>query len=231
MRSLLIRSAQLLGITFFAALLSGCNSKLNDYYTLAKLVMEDQSITLTKAQLKERENKNYIQISVNDRSSVLLQLTFEDGDDHYWRSGDGVLLRLNRGVITQTNGLDSDLYYTSQPLPDTALTMAALSTSWQRILDVNNVGYGLNVRSVFEMQGEKQLPVFGDYLPVKVVAETVHFPSTSPFVTFNRSWHNYYYYAGDELVGTTQKLTPDGDTYDMVFLNRALAALDNSESS
>lgn len=230
MRLSLPRFARHLGLLLFATVLSGCASQLSDYYTLVKLALRDNAVTLTKAELREVEGSQFIKVRVNDRASVLLQLTFNEKDSQYWRSGDGALIRLHNGVITQTDGLDHNLYFTSNQasMPDPSTPG---SHSWERLIDIEGVGYGLQVTSTWEAQGSTSLDVFDEALPVSVVVEHVTFPELPPYMSFNRSWQNHYYYADGVLVGTTQKLYPDGDSYDMVFLNRALASLDQTDNS
>ena len=220
-----------LGLVLFATFLSGCVSHLNDYYTLVQLVLKDNSVTLSKSQLRELEGQEFIKVRVNERSSVLLQLAFNDKSDQYWRSGDGALIRMNNGVITQTDGLENDLFFTSDRQPPAGISALKQPNTWNRVLDLDGIGYGLSVTSRWQTQGITNLEVFGESLVVDVVTEQVEFPETPPYLSLNRSWQNYYYYAGDVLVATTQKLFPDGDTYDMVFLNRALTSLDNTDNS
>lgn len=215
-------------LIFFIALaltLSGCSTTTMAYYNTLKLALRDTSVNFSEKDIASSKI-DIIQIKAGARDTGALALAFIDGDKYKWISGDKVVFTIQNGVITQTEGLAYDVQYTGNLLHNPLASKDILPYSWSRKVDIDGVGYGLVVNSTWKVVGEVTHEYVGLDVPLIKIVEKVTFPETTPFLTMGNTWENVYFLdkRSKAVFATKQKLSPNGDVYDMVHLSKIVRA-------
>jgi hypothetical protein len=210
----------------FLVSVSGCSTTTYAYYNTLSLALKDNSIDYSIEQVAASK-ADLMQIKAGDRDRASLALAYIDGDKYRWVSGDKVVFTTQHGVIVKTEGLNNDLYYTGNLQHNPLSTKSVLPYSWKRKIDVDGIGYGLSVDSSWRIEGEESREYLGHSLPMLKVVETVTFPEYTPFIDMGLEWENVYYLhkSTKALLASTQRFSPEGDTYDMVYLSRIVRQL------
>lgn len=220
----IIYSLLIVGLT--SLLVAGCSNTTRSYLQTIKLALEDRSVSYTIDEIAASK-ADLIQIKAGERDTASLALAYIEGDKYRWVSGDKVVFTMHHGVIVQTEGLSSDLHYTSNLLNNPLAGSNTLAYEWLRKVDIDGVGYGLPVSSSWRIQGEVTKLYVG--VPVKVlkITETIHFPDPTPYIDTGLTWQNDYFLdaKSKDLLASSQKFSPKGDVYDMVYLSRVVRLL------
>jgi hypothetical protein len=216
----------LLALIPLVSTLSGCSTTTLAYYNTLKLALKDNSVNYSVDEIAASK-ADLMQIKAGERDLASLALAYIDGDKYRWVSGDKVVFTTQHGVIVKTEGLDSDLFYTGNLQHNPLSTNDVLPYSWKRKVDVDSIGYGLSVDSSWRIEGEESREYLGYLLPMLKVVETVRFPEYTPFIDTGLEWENVYYLhkSTKALLSSTQRFSPEGDTYDMVYLSRIVRQL------
>lgn len=206
-----------LSVLFF----SGCSNTTSAYYNSLALALEDRSAKLTVEDVKASK-ADLIQINAGERDTAVIALAYIDGDKYRWLSGDDVIFTMHHGFITQSEGLNADIIYTGNLINNPLALNPLTPHNWERIVDIEGIGYGLNVTSSWHVEGSLSREYIGYSVPLIKVVEKVKFADYSPFVNLNLDWENTYYFhqKSKTLLATTQRFSPEGDQYDMVYLSR-----------
>lgn len=210
-------------IGFLCLSLSGCSTTTLAYYNTLKLALKDRTVTYTVDEVAASK-ADIMQIKAGERDAASLALAYIDGDKYKWVSGDRVIFIMHHGIIVKTEGLDNDLFYTSNLQHNPLATNDVLSFSWKRKVDIASIGYGVPVDSSWRIVGEETHNYLGFSVPVIKVTETVDFSEYTPFIDMGLSWENTYFLHKHtkELLASKQKFSPEGDVYDMVYLSRVV---------
>ena len=210
-------------IGFLCLSLSGCSTTTLAYYNTLKLALKDRTVTYTVDEVAASK-ADIMQIKAGERDAASLALAYIDGDKYKWVSGDRVIFTMHHGIIVKTEGLDNDLFYTSNLQHNPLATNDVLSFSWKRKVDIASIGYGVPVDSSWRIVGEETHNYLGFSVPVIKVTETVDFSEYTPFIDVGLSWENTYFLHKHtkELLASKQKFSPEGDVYDMVYLSRVV---------
>lgn len=205
----------------------GCSNTTNAYYNTLRLALEDRSINLTVDEIKNSK-ADLIEIKAGVRDTAALALAYIEDNKHKWVSGDNAVLTMHHGLITHTDGLKADLYFTGDLNNNPLANDPFSSQRWERKVDVEDVGYGLTVESSWKVEGEITREYIGFQVPLIKVVESVSFPAHSPFINLDLHWENTYYFhqATKELMASKQKFSPKGDEYVMVYLSRIVREMD-----
>ncbi|APD84642.1 hypothetical protein BM527_00270 [Alteromonas sp. Mex14] len=209
----------ILGFLCFS--LSGCSTTTLAYYNTLKLAFKDRSVSYTVEEIAASK-ADIMQIKAGERDTASLALAYIDGDKYRWVSGDRVIFTLHHGIIVKTEGLDNDLYYTGNLQHNPLATNNVLPFSWDRKVDIAAIGYGIPIDSSWRIEGEETREYLGFSVPVIKVVEHVSFSEYTPFIDVGLSWENTYFLHqySKELLASTQRFSPEGDVYDMVYLSR-----------
>lgn len=201
--------------------LSGCSTTTLAYYNTFRQALKDRTVKYTAEQVAASK-ADIMQIKAGDRSTSSLALTYIDGEKYRWVSGDKVIFTIEHGVIVKTEGLLHDLYYTTNLQHNPLAASDTFPYSWKRKVDVDGVGFGLTVDSSWRIEGEETHEYMGFSVPLIKVVETVQFPEYTPFIDTGLEWENIYYLhkSSKQLMASQQKFSPEGDSYDMVYLSR-----------
>jgi hypothetical protein len=213
-------------IGLVSILMVGCSNTTRSYVRTIQLAFEDRSASYTIEEVSTSK-ADLIQIKAGERDTASLALAYIEGDKYRWVSGDKVVFTMHHGVIVQTEGLGNDLYYTSKLMNNPLAGDNKLAYEWLRKVDIEGVGYGLPVSSSWRIQGEVTQQYMGYPVNVLKITETVHFPDTTPFIDTGLTWENTYFLdaKSKELLASSQKFSPKGDVYDMVYLSRVVRLL------
>lgn len=208
---------------FLCLSLSGCSTTTIAYYNTLKLALKDRTVTYTVEEIAASK-ADLMQIKAGERDAASLALAYIDGDKYKWVSGDIVIFTMHHGIIVKTEGLDNDLFYTSNLQHNPLATNDVLPFSWKRKVDVASIGYGVPVDSSWRIVGEETHNYLGFSVPLIKVIETVDFSEYTPFIDVGLSWENTYFLHKHtkELLASKQKFSPEGDVYDMVYLSRVV---------
>ena len=208
---------------FLCLSLSGCSTTTIAYYNTLKLALKDRTVTYTVEEIAASK-ADLMQIKAGERDAASLALAYIDGDKYKWVSGDKVIFTMHHGIIVKTEGLDNDLFYTSNLQHNPLATNDVLPFSWKRKVDVASIGYGVPVDSSWRIVGEETHNYLGFSVPLIKVIETVDFSEYTPFIDVGLSWENTYFLHKHtkELLASKQKFSPEGDVYDMVYLSRVV---------
>ena len=208
---------------FLCLSLSGCSTTTIAYYNTLKLALKDRTVTYTVEEIAASK-ADLMQIKAGERDAASLALAYIDGDKYKWVSGDKVIFTMHHGIIVKTEGLDNDLFYTSNLQHNPLATNDVLPFSWKRKVDVASIGYGVPVDSSWRIVGEETHNYLGFSVPLIKVIETVDFSEYTPFIDVGLSWENTYFFHKQtkELLASKQKFSPEGDVYDMVYLSRVV---------
>lgn len=208
---------------FLCLSLSGCSTTTIAYYNTLKLALKDRTVTYTVEEIAASK-ADLMQIKAGERDAASLALAYIDGDKYKWVSGDKVIFTMHHGIIVKTEGLDNDLFYTSNLQHNPLVTNDVLPFSWKRKVDVASIGYGVPVDSSWRIVGEETHNYLGFSVPLIKVIETVDFSEYTPFIDVGLSWENTYFLHKHtkELLASKQKFSPEGDVYDMVYLSRVV---------
>lgn len=208
---------------FLCLSLSGCSTTTLAYYNTLKLALKDRTVTYTVDEIAASK-ADLMQIKAGERDAASLALAYIDGDKYKWVSGDKVIFTMHHGIIVKTEGLDSDLFYTSNLQHNPLASNDVLSFNWKRKVDIASVGYGVPVDSSWRIVGEETHSYLGFSVPVIKVIETVDVSEYTPFIDTGLSWENSYFLHKNtkELLASKQKFSPEGDVYDMVYLSRVV---------
>jgi hypothetical protein len=208
---------------FLCLSLSGCSTTTTAYYNTLKLAFKDRTVTYTVEEIAASK-ADLMQIKAGERDAASLALAYIDGDKYKWVSGDKVIFTMHHGIIVKTEGLDNDLFYTSNLQHNPLVTNDVLPFSWKRKVDVASIGYGVPVDSSWRIVGEETHNYLGFSVPLIKVIETVDFSEYTPFIDVGLSWENTYFLHKHtkELLASKQKFSPEGDVYDMVYLSRVV---------
>ena len=209
----------ILGFLCFS--LSGCSTTTLAYYNTLKIAFKDRSVSYTVEEIAASK-ADIMQIKAGERDTASLALAYIDGDKYRWVSGDRVIFTMHHGIIVKTEGLDNDLYYTGNLQHNPLATKNVLPFSWDRKVDIAAIGYGIPIDSSWRIEGEETLEYLGFSVPVIKVVEHVSFSEYTPFIDVGLSWENTYFLHqySKELLASTQRFSPEGDLYDMVYLSR-----------
>ena len=201
--------------------LSGCSTTTLAYYNTLKLALKDRAVTYTVDEIAASKS-DIMQIKAGERDTASLALAYIDGDKYKWVSGDKVIFTMHHGIIVKTEGLDNDLFYTSNLQHNPLATNHVLPFNWKRKVDIASIGYGVPVDSSWSVVGEETHHYLGFSVPVIKVIETVDVSEYTPFIDIGLSWENTYFLHKNtkELLASKQKFSPEGDAYDMVYLSR-----------
>lgn len=201
--------------------ISGCSTTTLAYYNTLKLALQDRAINYTIEEIAS-SNADLLQIKAGERDIASLALAYIDGDRYRWVSADKVIFTMHHGVIVKTEGLDNDIFYTSNLQHNPLGSADILSYSWKRKVDVSGIGFGVPVNSEWRVEGEITQNYLEFAVPLIKVVETVSFSDYTPFIDTGLSWENIYYLhkTTKKLFASTQKFSPNGDTYEMVYLSR-----------
>lgn len=223
-------SLLLTAISLLSLLVSGCSTTINAYIKTVSLALEDRTVSYTVDEIAASK-ADLLQIKAGGRDTASLALAYIDGDKYRWVSGDKVIFTMHHGVIVRTEGLDNELYYTGNLKHNPLASNDVLAYSWQRKLDLENVGFGLPVSSTWRVHGEESQTYLGATLTVTKITESVIFPETTPYIDTNLEWENTYYLdaKSKQLLASTQKFSPQGDVYDMVYLSRVVRLMKSKE--
>jgi len=205
----------------------GCSNTTNAYYNTLRLALEDRSISLTVDEIKNSK-ADLIEIKAGVRDTAALALAYIENNKHKWVSGDNAVLTMHHGLITSTDGLQTELYFTGDLNNNPLANDPFSSQRWERKVDIEDVGYGLTVESSWKVEGEITKEFIGFQVPLTKVVESVSFPAHSPFINLDLQWENIYYFhqVTKELMASKQKFSPKGDEYDMVYLSRIVREMD-----
>ncbi|KHT46362.1 lipoprotein [Alteromonas marina] len=208
---------------FLCLSLSGCSTTTIAYYNTLKLALKDRTVTYNVEEIAASK-ADLMQIKAGERDAASLALAYIDGDKYKWVSGDKVIFTMHHGIIVKTEGLDNDLFYTSNLQHNPLATNDVLPFSWKRKVDVASIGYGVPVDSSWRIVGEETHNYLGFSVPLIKVIETVDFSEYTPFIDVGLSWENTYFLHKHtkELLASKQKFSPEGDVYDMVYLSRVV---------
>ncbi|WP_421133071.1 YjbF family lipoprotein [Alteromonas sp. A079] len=211
---------------------SGCSTTTQAYFNTINIAFKGRSVELSEAEVAASK-ADVMQIKAGERDLAVLALAFIDGEKYRWISGDNIVFTMQHGVIVQTEGLDSDLHYTGNLQNNPLGSDDTLAFQWGRKVDVENVGYGLGVKSTWRITGEETREYMGYAIPMLAVKEQVTFPSTTPYIEIGLSWENTYYLHAStkQLLATSQKFNPKGDVYDMVYLSRIVRLMNKPEGA
>ena len=215
---------------FLCLSLSGCSTTTIAYYNTLKLALKDRTVTYTVEEIAASK-ADFMQIKAGERDAASLALAYIDGDKYKWVSGDKVIFTMHHGIIVKTEGLDNDLFYTSNLQHNPLATNDVLPFSWKRKVDVASIGYGVPVDSSWRIVGEETHNYLGFSVPLIKVIETVDFSEYTPFIDVGLSWENTYFLHKHtkELLASKQKFSPEGDVYDMVYLSRVVRQMKKQE--
>ncbi|WP_334020838.1 YjbF family lipoprotein [Alteromonas sp. S015] len=210
-------------VGFLCLSLSGCSTTTLSYYNTLKLALKDRSVAYTVDEIVESK-ADLMQIKAGERDVASLALAYIDGDKYKWVSGDKVIFTMHHGIIVKTEGLDNDLFYTSNLQHNPLATNDVLPFNWKRKVDVASIGYGVPVDSSWRIVGEETHDYLGFSVPVIKVVETVDFSEYTPFIDVGLSWENTYFLHKHtkELLASKQQFSPEGDVYNMVYLSRVV---------
>jgi hypothetical protein len=219
-------------ICLFSLLISGCSTTTQAYFNTINIAFKGRSVELSEAEVLASK-ADLMQIKAGERDLAVLALAFIDGNKYRWVSGDSIVFTMQHGLIVQTEGLDSDLHYTGNVQNIPLSSDDTLAFQWDRKVDVENVGYGLGVKSAWRITGEETREYMGYAIPMLAVKEQVTFPSTTPYIETGLSWENTYYLHATtkQLLATSQKFHPKGDVYDMVYLSRIVRLMNKQEGA
>ncbi|MDO6566462.1 YjbF family lipoprotein [Alteromonas sp. 1_MG-2023] len=223
-------SLLLISISLLSLLVTGCSSTIQSYVKTINLALEDRTVSYTVDEI-EASKADLLQIKAGGRDAASLALAYIDGDKYRWVSGDKVIFTMHHGVIIQSEGLDNELYYTGNLKHNPLASNDILPYSWARKLDLENVGYGLPISSTWRVQGEESRTYLGATFTVTKITESVIFPETTPFIDTSLEWENTYYLdaKSKQLLASNQKLSPQGDVYEMVYLSRIVRLMKSKD--
>lgn len=219
-------------IGFLSLLNVACSSTGQAYFNTIRYAFSDHDTVLDLEQISNSPS-DLMRVNVEERGSVFLALAYIDGDKYRWISGDNVVITMHHGVITQTEGLENDLYFTGNLNYNPLASDDTLAYSWDRKVDVASVGYGLLVKSTWRVKGEVTQIHFDHEIPMVKITETVVFPDVTPFIDTSRQWENTYYLDAHskELLVSSQKFSPQGHRYEMTYLSRIARKIEGMESA
>lgn len=206
--------------------LSGCAGSYRSYYHTLEYVFTDKSINVTKEHVAN-SSIDLMHITVDGEIQAVVVLAFMDGDKYRWASGDNAIFTMHHGVIVQTEGLATDLHYTSHLNDNPLAGEDTLAYGWDRFVDVEGAEYGAPVRSTWRVEGESTQLFFDEPINTLKIIETVQFSNNTPYIRTDLSWENIYYLDANtkNLLSSKQKYHPDSRVYEMVYLSRAQRAL------
>jgi len=216
-------------VGFLLLAISGCSTTTLAYYNTLKLALKDRTVTYTVEEVANNK-ADLMQIKAGDRDNASLALAFIDGDRYRWVSADKVIFTMHHGVIIKTEGLDNDIFYTGNLQHNPLGGKDTLNFNWKRKVDLSEVGFGLAVNSAWRVEGETSRTYFDYPVPLIKIVETVSFPEYTPFIDVGLSWENTYFLhkSTKELLASTQKFSPIGDTYEMVYLSRIVRQMNKA---
>ena len=206
--------------------ISSCSTTTVSYYNSLKFVFSDNSVRYTIEQIQNSQ-ADLMQIRAGDRDAASLALAYIDGDKYRWVSGDKVIFTMHHGVIIRTEGLNNDLHYTGNLQFNPLSSDKQLRFDWKRQIDLHGVGYGIPVNSSWRIVGEETLLYSDMSLPVIKIVENITFSDLTPFIDTGLEWQNTYLLHRNtkQLLASTQKFNPKGDTYEMLYLSRIVRQL------
>ncbi|WP_245953273.1 YjbF family lipoprotein [Alteromonas aestuariivivens] len=216
-------------IVILAGGFTGCSSTNKAYYDTIQLALADNDVSLSLAEV-QASKADLMQVTRGQRDTVVLALAFIESELYKWVSADHALLVAHHGVVTETQGLEHDLLYVSE-LEANPFKTNQFFAQWNYRVDILGLGYGLPVQTQWRVDGEQTLNVLEHELAVIHVVQDVTFPRTSPFWESGLSWQNEYWIDSNtkQLLRSTQKLFPDSEWLDMVYLSRAARLIASSE--
>ena len=207
-----------------------CSSTVQSYFDTIQYAFSDRDTVLTLEQISNSKS-DLMRVNVEGRGSVVLALAYIDGEEYRWVSGDHIVITMHHGVITQTEGLENDLYFTGNLKNNPLASDDILAYSWDRKVDIASIGYGLVVKSVWRVEGEVTQVHFGHEIPMVKITESVVFPDVTPFIDTHRKWENTYYLDAHskELLASSQKFSPNAQRYEMTYLSRIVRKIESME--
>jgi len=220
-----------LAFFFFAlAWVSGCSSTNQAYLETLKIVFSQSDKTVTAEQVRS-STSDLLAVKHGERNQVILALAFIEDDKYKWVSADHAILTMRAGVITQTHGLPTDVFYKSNLAANPIISDSLTTSSWDYIADVENYGYGLPVTTTWRRADDQILDILNNKFATFVVEEQVEFTGAKPFYEANLSWINRYWFSSEngEMLKSEQTLSPVNDPLTMVYLSRAQRLVDGKE--
>lgn len=226
-------SVLLLASVCLSLLISGCSSTNRAYYDTLKLAFAAGDGPRLSADQVRQSQADLLQVTRGERAPVILALAFIENNTNKWVSADSSLLYIQQGVVTQTQGLAQDVLYTSNTRRHPLTQPGALAFSWTRQLDIDGVGYGIEVTSEWHQAGTDTVQIFDQAFATRKVEEQVVFSKTTPYLEAGLSWTNTYWFsqASSELVQASVQVTPYADRIHMVYLSRAARQLAAQEQA
>ena len=219
-------------IGLLSLLNTACSSTGQAYLNTIQYVFSDHDTKLTLEQIANSKS-DLMRVNIEDRGSVVLALAYIDGDKYRWISGDHIVITMHHGVITQTEGMKHDLYFTGNLNNNPLASDGVLAYSWDRKVDIDSLGYGLFVQSMWRIEGEVTQTHYDHELTMIKITETVVFPDVSPFIEVGKEWKNTYYLdaKSKELLVSSQKISPNADRYEMTYVSRIARIIDGMEQA
>ena len=203
--------------------LSSCSSTNRAYFDTLKLaVKSNERKSLTIEQVRQSK-ADLLQVTVGERPPVVMALAFIEKGQNKWVSADHAIFTIEQGVIVQTEGMSNDVLYTSNLAANPLADKGMIDFSWQRQLDIAEVGYGLTVTGNWQVKSSETIEVLGYSFNTRRIEETLQFPKTTPFIETTNAWTNTYWVDQNsgELLKASVRLMPEGARIDMTYLSRA----------
>jgi len=211
-------------------IISACSTTTIAYYNTLKLALQDNAVDYTVEQVA-RSKADLMLVKAGDRDAASLALAYIDEDRYRWVSADKVIFTTHHGIIVETEGLKNDIFFTGNLQHNPLASDDMLAFDWKRKIDISGVGFGLAITSMWKIDGEVSHTYFDRPIPLIKVVETVSFPEYTPFIDVGLSWENTYFLhkSTKKLFASIQKFSPEGDTYEMVYLSRIVREISSNE--
>ncbi len=207
-------------------LLSSCSATHHAYLKTLKVAFAElPDITLESSDISA-SSVDLIYVKKGNFPTVVLALAFIEDGQYKWISSDKASLIEKNGRIIKTLSLDHNLdFVTAQAIDPLANALDINDAShWHRQIDLDSSHFSLQITSSFSVEGPTNLIIQEQNIETILINEHVKITDCNNCHFANDVWINQFWLnkASGKLIRSKQKITPDGDYFDISYVSRAL---------
>ena len=213
-------------ILFVVLTLTACSTTQQAYLQNLQFYFAGQkNVELTKQDVISSP-VDLIYVKNGDRPYATMALAFIENEQYKWLSKDNVMFITQKGRLVQTLGLSENLVYTSNIDTDFLKNWFAKrgnAVSWERLIDIQlqeRDDFGAKLLSSIKIDENVNIKIQDTAYSTYHIVETVYYESV---LSGKASWNNEFWFEREsqQLLKSSQVITPQMDSVEIVYLSRA----------
>jgi hypothetical protein len=207
-------------------LLSSCSSTHQAYLRTLKVALDESSDIVLQNSDIAQSPADLIYVKKGESATVVLALAFIQNGQYKWISADKVALIEQNGRLIKTLALEQNLDFVYSETEDPLIHPTTINNSanWFRLIDYDRSQFGVQVNSTFSNKGSQLLSIQESNFETILIEEKVVATESVNHRFKQNTWQNQFWVskASGKIIRSRQKVTPDGEYFDITYVSRAL---------